>query len=151
MLQHFFSGFAHARVKVIKGLLTLGHLVLSCMKTMKIALSLVFAYLLVNCINLLNQEMRLQNYQARLDLDVQQVQTEQSKLKQDLKYYGTSEGVEELARKRLGYYKQGEIPLRVIESDLPGTDRSSQFSQSAKGAGSATVPAVEITGPDQPL
>lgn len=121
------------------------------MKTMKIALALVFVYLLINCINLVNQEVRLQNYQARLDQDVQHVRSEQTKLKQDLKYYGTSEGVEELARKRLGYYKQGEIPLRVIESAAPETDSSSQLSQSAKGAGAATAPTIEITGPTQPL
>lgn len=111
------------------------------MKTMKIALALVFVYLLINCINLVNQEMRLQNYQARLDEDVRNVQAEQAKLKQDLKYYSTSEGVEELARKRLGYYKQGEIPLRVIESAQP---------DSSKDAGGETK-TVELTGPVQPL
>ena len=52
---------------------------------MKIALSLVFVYLLVNCINLVNQEMRLQNYQTRLDDDMQKVVSEQVKLKEDLK------------------------------------------------------------------
>lgn len=117
------------------------------MKTMKIALGLVFVYLLVNCINLVNQEMRLQNYQARLNVDMQKVHTEQEKLKQDLKYYSTSEGVEELARKRLGYYKQGEIPLRVIESGQPQT----QLSQASNGAKGAVPPTIELTGPDHPL
>lgn len=118
------------------------------MKTMKIALALVFVYLLVNCINLVNQEMRLQNYQARLDQDMQNVHSEQAKLQQDIKYYSTSEGVEELARKRLGYYKQGEIPLRVIESSTP---TATQVTQSSKGA-AGTVPAtIELTGPDHPL
>lgn len=85
-------------------------------KSMKITLSLLFAYLLINCVNLLNQEVRLQNYQARLDDDMQQVQAEQEQLQQELAYYSTPEGVEELARKRLGYYKKGELPLRVIAS-----------------------------------
>src|SRR5687768_14206222 len=118
------------------------------MKTMKIALSLVFVYLLVNCINLVNQEMRLQNYQTRLDDDMQKVVSEQVKLKEELKYYNTSEGVEELARKRLGYYKQGEIPLRVIESAPAG---SSEMSESAQGASGTEAQTVEITGPVQPL
>ncbi|HEY9843592.1 MAG TPA: septum formation initiator family protein [Candidatus Obscuribacterales bacterium] len=123
---------------------------------MKIALALVFVYLLVNCINLVNQEMRLQNYQARLDQDIQHVRKEQSKLKGDLKYYNTSEGVEELARKRLGYYKQGEIPLRVIESATPQnpspkTEQSTEYSESSRGAGAVEAPTIEITGPTQPL
>lgn len=86
------------------------------MKTMKIVLSLVFVYLLINCINLVNQEFRLQNYQLRLEEDMKKVKAEQVKLKKDFHYYSTSAGVEELARKRLGYYKKGEIPMRVIES-----------------------------------
>lgn len=86
------------------------------MKTMKIVLSLIFVYLLVNCLNLINQEFRLQNYRLRLDEDMKKVQAEQLKLKKDLHYYSTSAGVEELARKRLGYYKKGEIPMRVIET-----------------------------------
>jgi len=86
------------------------------MKKMKFALAFIFVYLFVNCINLINQEMRLQNYQARLSADEQQVLYENSQLKSDLKYFNTPAGVEELARKRLGYYKNGEIPLRVIQS-----------------------------------
>ncbi len=120
---------------------------------MKIALSLVFVYLLVNCINLINQEMRLQNYQTRLDDDMQKVVSEQVKLKEDLKYYGTSEGVEELARKRLGYYKKGEIPLRVIESaPNQSNDQGVVVSESAPaGASAPEVPTIELTGPVQPL
>lgn len=123
------------------------------MKTMKIALSLVFVYLLVNCINLVNQEMRLQNYQTRLDDDMQKVVSEQVKLKEDLKYYNTSEGVEELARKRLGYYKKGEIPLRVIESaPAQSSDQGVIVSESTPaGAAAADAPTVELTGPVQPL
>lgn len=88
------------------------------MKTMKLMLSFVFIYLLVNCINLINQEFRLQNYQLMLEEDMKKVQAEQIKLKNDMHYYGTSAGVEELARKRLGYYKKGEIPMRVIETPI---------------------------------
>ena len=100
------------------------------MKTMKITLALLFVYLLINCINLLNQEVRLQNYQARLDDDMQQVQAEHSQLKQELAYYSTPEGVEELARKRLGYYKKGELPLRVIASASTETAQDKAVSSS---------------------
>lgn len=112
------------------------------MKTVKIALACVFVYLLINCVNLINQEMRLQNYQARLNHDMQKVQQEHNDLKRDIKHYSTSEGVEELARQRLGYYKKGEIPLRVIETP----------SQTQKpSAGEGTTPTIELTGPTQPL
>jgi len=86
------------------------------MKTLKLAFALVFVYLFANCINLLNQEVRLQNYQAQLDKDMQQALAQQQQLQEDLQLYKTPEGVEELARKRLGYFKKGEIPLRVIEA-----------------------------------
>ncbi len=94
------------------------------MKKMKFALSFVFIYLFVNCINLINQEMRLQNYQAQLSAEQQQVLHENNQLKHDLKYFKTNEGIEELARKRLGYYKNGEIPFRVIQS--PSDDADSE-------------------------
>ncbi|PKL75178.1 MAG: hypothetical protein CVV27_16730 [Candidatus Melainabacteria bacterium HGW-Melainabacteria-1] len=121
------------------------------MKTMKIALGLVFVYLMVNCVNLINQEMRLQNYQARLDTDIAKVRSEQTRLKEDLKYFNTSAGVEELARKRLGYYKKGEIPLRVIESAPKPETGAIQSSQRAEGAAAAKAPTVELTGPVLPL
>lgn len=99
------------------------------MKKMKLALSLVFVYLLINCINLINQEMRLQKYQARLNEDMQEVKTHHAELQEQLKHFKTNEGVEELARKRLGYYKKGEIPLRVIEP--PGTESTADQTANA--------------------
>ncbi|MBF2052562.1 MAG: septum formation initiator family protein [Candidatus Sericytochromatia bacterium] len=86
------------------------------MKTMKVILAALFVYLSVNCVNLINQELRLQKYHARLEQDMAVVKAQQAQLKAELAHYNTSEGVEELARKRLGYFKKGEIPLRVIES-----------------------------------
>lgn len=92
------------------------------MKKMKLALSFMFVYLLVNCINLINQEMRLQTYHARLSSDQQQMASKNGELKEELRYFKTNEGVEELARKRLGYYKNGEIPLRVIQSPTDASE-----------------------------
>lgn len=83
---------------------------------MKVILAALFVYLSVNCVNLINQELRLQKYHARLEQDMAAVKAQQDQLKSELAYYKTPEGVEELARKRLGYFKKGEIPLRVIES-----------------------------------
>ena len=84
-------------------------------RSLRLGFACVFVYLLFSCFNLINQEFRLQHYQARLDSDLQEVTHENQKLKQDIAYYQSDTGMEELARKRLGYYKKGEIPLRVIE------------------------------------
>lgn len=92
---------------------------------MKVILAVLFVYLSVNCVNLINQELRLQKYHARLAQDMATVQAQQAELKAELLHYNTPEGVEELARKRLGYFKKGEIPLRVIES----TPTSSEYAQ----------------------
>lgn len=120
------------------------------MKTMKIALSLIFVYLLVNCINLINQEMRLQHYGAQLEKDMQQALDHQSSLKKDLHHFSTPQGVEQLARERLGYYKKGEIPLRVIET--PSATEEGQINESsANGASLNDSTTVDITGPTQPL
>lgn len=97
------------------------------MKTTKLALFLVFAYLMINCVNLINQEMRLQHYQARLDEDLAKTAAEHKKLQEQLKYFNTPQGVEELARKRLGYYKKGEVPMRVIAAETQtGSQAESQ-------------------------
>lgn len=85
------------------------------MRTLKGFLAFAFVYLLFSCANLINQEMRLQHYSARLSSDLQEVEQENKKLNHDIEYYSGKAGMEELARKRLGYYKKGEIPLRVIE------------------------------------
>ena len=85
------------------------------MRTLKGFLAFAFVYLLFSCVNLINQEMRLQHYSARLSSDLQEVEQENKKLNHDIEYYSGKAGMEELARKRLGYYKKGEIPLRVIE------------------------------------
>lgn len=89
---------------------------------MKVILAALFVYLSVNCVNLINQELRLQKYHARLEQDMEAVKAQQAQLKAELAHYNTPEGVEELARKRLGYFKKGEIPLRVIES-TPSDER----------------------------
>lgn len=85
------------------------------MRTLKGFFALAFVYLIVSCVNLINQEMRLQHYLSRLSSDLQEVEQENKKLNRDIKHYSSNAGMEELARKRLGYYKKGEIPLRVIE------------------------------------
>ena len=67
-------------------------------------------------INLISQEVRLQNYQSRLDVDIKRVSQEQQELQNQIRYYQTRTGVEEVARKHLGYYRKDEIPIRVIQS-----------------------------------
>lgn len=84
-------------------------------RTLKGILAFAFVYLLFSCANLINQEIRLQHYLARLSSDLQEVEQENKELNHRIQHYSSNAGMEELARKRLGYYKKGEIPLRVIE------------------------------------
>jgi cell division protein FtsB len=68
----------------------------------------LFVYAGYNCVKLSTQEVWLQKYHTRL------VAAEQADLQKQIDYYKTTQGVEELARNRLGYYKQDEVPVRVI-------------------------------------
>ncbi|PIQ27434.1 hypothetical protein COW36_22800 [bacterium (Candidatus Blackallbacteria) CG17_big_fil_post_rev_8_21_14_2_50_48_46] len=76
-----------------------------------------FVYLTGNLVNLITQEFRLQKYTVSLDQELLVARKEQESLKTALKYFNTPQGIEELARKRLGYYSQNEIPVKVIESN----------------------------------
>jgi cell division protein FtsB len=76
-----------------------------------------FIYLFANLVNLITQEFRLQKYQGMLEQDLQVARKEHESLKGAIKRYDTRQGVEELARNRLGYYQGNEIPVRVIESN----------------------------------
>lgn len=86
------------------------------MKKNRLLLIVAFVYLSINLVNLITQEFRLQKYYALLEQDLMLAQKEQETLKVSLKYYDTQQGVEKLARERLGYYKKNEIPVRVIEA-----------------------------------
>lgn len=86
------------------------------MKKNHILLIAAFLYLAANLVNLITQEFRLQKYHALLEQDLLLAQKEQETLKSSLRYYNTRQGVEKLARERLGYYQKNEIPVRVIES-----------------------------------
>ena len=79
-----------------------------------IGIFVLFCHLFVNLGNLVNQEFRLHKYSSMLQQDLQAVRTESKQLKQQLHFYASTQGVEELARKQLSYYRQDEIPLRVI-------------------------------------
>jgi cell division protein FtsB len=74
----------------------------------------LFVYAGYNCVKLSTQEVWLQKYHTRLETEMQQVAAEQADLQKQIDYYKTTQGVEELARNRLGYYKQDEVPVRVI-------------------------------------
>ena len=87
------------------------------MKKKHIMVAAAFIYLIGNLVNLITQEFRLQKYHALLEQDLQVAHKEQESLKGAIKRYETKQGVEELARKRLGYYQNNEVPVRVIESN----------------------------------
>lgn len=86
------------------------------MKRKYLVFNLLLIYGIFQLCNLVVQEIRLQNYQTRLDMDREEVVMEQYKLQASLNYYKTDMGIEELARQRLGYYKSDEVSIRVIES-----------------------------------
>ncbi len=87
------------------------------MKKKHIMVAAAFLYLVGNLVNLITQEFRLQKYHALLEQDLQVAKKEQESLKGAIKRFETKQGVEELARKRLGYYQNNEVPVRVIESN----------------------------------
>lgn len=91
---------------------------------LSIALVVLMSYFLVNFANLIQQELRLQNYNTQLDSDFRQVKLEKKALEDAISHYKTKAGVEELARKKLGYYNNHEVPLRVIPEspEAPGSD-----------------------------
>lgn len=87
------------------------------MKKKHIMVAAAFLYLVGNLVNLVTQEFRLQKYHSLLEQDLQVAHKERDGLKGAIKRYETKQGVEELARKRLGYYQNNEVPVRVIESN----------------------------------
>lgn len=87
----------------------------SCVSKKKIIFSTFFVYFFALFLNILNQEVILRKHQARLEVDLQQVNREKESLNKSMKYYQTNAGVEEIARKRLGYYKQDEVPIRLLD------------------------------------
>lgn len=85
-------------------------------RIVQLVLACALVYLTGTLIHIVVQDMRLKNYNKQLESELIQAKSENSELESALLHYKTDKGVEELARKRLGYYKKDEIPLRVIES-----------------------------------
>lgn len=81
----------------------------------RIIFSTFFVYFFVLLLNIINQDIILRKHQTRLESDLQQVTREKESLEKSMKYYQTNAGVEEIARKRLGYYKQDEVPIRLLD------------------------------------
>jgi cell division protein FtsB len=80
-----------------------------------------FFNLSLNLANLINQEFRLQKYSVMLEQDLEAVRGEEKQLKHQLNFYASTQGVEELARKQLSYYRKDEVPVRVIASNPQNT------------------------------
>lgn len=85
-------------------------------KRLNLILLLGVIYIGVNFFNLVMQEMNLYNYKSVLDKQMLSVTQEHNNLKQNIFYFKTDAGIEEIARKNLGYVKNDEIPIKVIQS-----------------------------------
>lgn len=83
-------------------------------KRVKLLLCLGVIYVGLNFFNLVKQEFNLYNSKNVLDEQMQLVTKEYNHLKQNIGYFKTDAGIEELARKNLGYVKNDEIPIKII-------------------------------------
>ena len=68
-----------------------------------------------NIINSIIVELKLNRQTVLLQHEVNMVKAEQNELKSQIALYKSPEGIEKLARERLGYIKVNEIPVRYIE------------------------------------
>ena len=83
-------------------------------KRIKLLLCIGVIYVGFNFLNLVKQEFYLYRSKHVLEQQMQLVTKESDNLKQNIHYFKTDAGIEELARKNLGYVKTDEIPIKII-------------------------------------
>lgn len=79
---------------------------------------IVVFFILFICFNIINSitlEFKLDRQTKLLKHEMNLVKTEQYDLKTQIAFYKSPEGIEKLARERLGYIKVNEIPVRYID------------------------------------
>ena len=72
-------------------------------------------FLIANIINSVAVEMNITKQTKSLEAERYNAQSEHDKLKKQIKFYKSNEGVEKLARDSLGLIKSNELPVRYID------------------------------------
>jgi cell division protein FtsB len=72
-------------------------------------------FISINIVNSVTVELKLMRQTKLLQHEMNLVKAEQYDLKTQIAFYKSPEGIEKLARERLGYIKVNEIPVRYIE------------------------------------
>jgi cell division protein FtsB len=82
---------------------------------MNLIVAFFILFISFNIINSITLELKLDRQTKVLEHEMNLVKTEQYQLKNQIAFYKSPEGIEKLARERLGYIKVNEIPVRYIE------------------------------------
>jgi cell division protein FtsB len=82
---------------------------------MNAIVSFFILFISINIINSITLEFKLLRQTNVLQHEINQVKDEQYQLKTQIAFYKSPDGIEKLARERLGYIKVNEIPVRYIE------------------------------------
>lgn len=72
-------------------------------------------FMIINIANSLAVEVNIDKQTTSLLHEKLQVQKEHEKLKKQIKFYKSNEGIEKIARDSLGLIKNNEIPVRYID------------------------------------
>ena len=72
-------------------------------------------FLLANIVNSVAVEMNITKQTKLLEAERYTVKSEHDKLKSQIKFYKSNEGLEKLARDSLGLIKSNEVPVRYID------------------------------------
>ncbi len=72
-------------------------------------------FLGVNIVNSIAVEMNITKQKKSLEIERSMALEEHDKLKKQIKFYKSNEGVEKLARDSLGLIKSNEVPVRYID------------------------------------
>jgi cell division protein FtsB len=82
---------------------------------MNVIVAFFILFISFNIINSITLELKLNRQTRLLQHEMNLVKVEQYDLKTQIAFYKSPEGIEKLARERLGYIKVNEIPVRYID------------------------------------
>lgn len=78
---------------------------------------LVISGLILNIINTINLDLHIRSQSDSLKEEKTAVFYEQKKLKKQIVFFKTKDGIEKLARESLGLVKSDEIPVKYVETN----------------------------------
>jgi cell division protein FtsB len=78
---------------------------------------LVISGLVLNIINTITLDLHIRDQSESLKKEKDAVFYEQKKLKKQIVFYKTKDGIEKLARESLGLVKADEIPVKYVETN----------------------------------